>query len=696
MLDKTFYKVNLPTFSNSQNLQKNLLNLDEEYSNSFQTDIYQIDTYQASSVHDDVVFHSLITRDAINNTNVNYLPPVSINPIGDDGDNSINGTNGWDTITGNAGNDVIDGGAGNDIIYGDFGTKDTSAIVFDGNRIVIEAEDYEEAISASGHNWQLVADSKASEGFAMYAPNNGVHNIWPGNPEGNAPELQFKVNFTITGTFYVSARGTGPSGNDDSIHIGFNGTKLTQDGGITGFRNGGGNYQWGTRDTYSNQKVQITITETGVQTLNVWAREDGITLDRFILTTDSGFTASGMGPAPSLRGSDDTIYGGSGNDIIFGNGGADTIYGGDDSDKIYGGHDNDILYGDGGNDIIKAGNGDDTVYGGEGFDSIYSGLGADNLDGGNGMDILRYHNDTVGISINLQTGAASGGEAQGDTFVNFEGVAGGSGNDNLTGSVNVDRVFGNAGNDIMNGGDGNDILRGGRDNDTIDGGAGDDNIWGDAGADTLIGGSGIDTLRYESDRTGVTVDINNNTASGGDAQGDIISGFENLNGGHGNDSLTGNNFNNAINGRNGDDVINGAGGKDALHGNAGNDTINGGDGDDKLYGDDGDDILNGGAGFDRIYGGSGADTFVFDSIDNDRIYDFSIGEGDRLDISSLLSGFNGGSNINDFLSFEDNGSNSRVLVDQDGTGGDFVQIASFENITGMDAQSLYDNGQIIL
>ncbi len=51
-----------------------------------------------------------------------------------------------------------------------------------------------------------------------------------------------------------------------------------------------------------------------------------------------------------------------------------------------------------------------------------------------------------------------------------------------------------------------------------------------------------------------------------------------------------------------------------------------------LYGQAGNDRLDGGAGLDLLKGGTGADTFVF-STGRDVVLDFSLAEGDRLDIS---------------------------------------------------------------
>ena len=84
--------------------------------------------------------------------------------------------------------------------------------------------------------------------------------------------------------------------------------------------------------------------------------------------------------------------------------------------------------------------------------------------------------------------------------------------------------------------------------------------------------------------------------------------------------------------------INGTMDDDVLIGNDRNNVIRGFAGNDKIEGGKGNDIIK---------GGKGADTFIFKSLDGsiDTIRDFSIAEGDRLEISR--SGF-GASSSNDF------------------------------------------------
>ena len=141
-------------------------------------------------------------------------------------------------------------------------------------------------------------------------------------------------------------------------------------------------------------------------------------------------------------------------------------------------------------------------------------------------------------------------------------------------------IYGLAGDDMLTGGADGDTLDGGDGNDVLDGGAGDDRLNGGAGADTLIGGAGADTAQYSGSSSGVKVSLVSGLGSGGDAEGDTLSGIENLIGSDFADKLTGD------------------GAANDLFGGDGNDSLYGGGGDDRLSGDEGADLLDGGAGID--------------------------------------------------------------------------------------------------
>src|SRR3546814_8673494 len=112
------------------------------------------------------------------------------------------------------------------------------------------------------------------------------------------------------------------------------------------------------------------------------------------------------------------------------------------------------------------------------------------------------------------------------------------------------------------------------------GNGGDDVLAGGSGADILVGGAGRDVLSYAGSAAAVQVDLARLTAIGGDAEGDLFDGFEDVKG----------------------SVF-----ADALAGDAGANRLFGGNGDDGLLGGTGDDMLDGGAGADLLDGGAGID-----------------------------------------------------------------------------------------
>ncbi|WP_420103377.1 cadherin domain-containing protein, partial [Bosea sp. (in: a-proteobacteria)] len=155
----------------------------------------------------------------------------------------------------------------------------------------------------------------------------------------------------------------------------------------------------------------------------------------------------------------------------------------------------------------------------------------------------------------------------------------------LVGDVQGETLVGTSGNDRLVGGIGNDSLEGG------------------GGADQLIGGADIDTAVYSHSSAGVTVDLGAGTGQNGEAQGDTLSGIENVIGSDYADTLTGDGGANRLVGGAGDDSLTGGGGNDTLIGGAGADFMSGGAGDDVFESEgagNGQDTIQGGAGFDTV------------------------------------------------------------------------------------------------
>ncbi|MBM9531952.1 hypothetical protein JWG42_17505, partial [Desulfoprunum benzoelyticum] len=194
------------------------------------------------------------------------------------------------------------------------------------------------------------------------------------------------------------------------------------------------------------------------------------------------------------------------------------------------------------------------VYGFDGHDILRGGGNADTLNGGYGIDTADYSASDAAVDIVLwptpTNRSQSGGDAQGDVLLSIENVIGSVFNDELWGDNQTNNI--------------------------LYGGAGNDTLYGDRSPDTLDGGEGLDTASYRWSSSEVVVDLTRQgggqTQAGGDAQGDVLTGIENLTGSDYNDVLTGDSDANVLNGLAGDDAIT-AGAGDTVDGGAGLDVL---------------------------------------------------------------------------------------------------------------------------
>ena len=113
-------------------------------------------------------------------------------------------------------------------------------------------------------------------------------------------------------------------------------------------------------------------------------------------------------------------------------------------------------------------------------------------------------------------------------------------------------------------------------------------------------------------------------------------------------------------------------------------------------------IISGGAGTDELFGSTDADIFVFEAASAytnlDQINNFNANEGDAIDISDLLVGFDSATdNIAEFLRFTNSGANTRIQVDSDGAAGgvSFSNVGQINGLTNLDEAALLANGSII-
>ncbi|WP_170317718.1 M10 family metallopeptidase [Paroceanicella profunda] len=310
----------------------------------------------------------------------------------------------------------------------------------------------------------------------------------------------------------------------------------------------------------------------------------------------------------------DYLYGGSGNDQVDGDDGNDYGYGGSGSDYVYGDEGSDFLYGAddisgngslagdvdrlyGGadNDYLRGGDNVDYLYGGTQDDELRGNAGNDYLYGGGGVDEADYSQATGAVTVNLETGTATGADGN-DVLGTIENIEGSGYSDTLTGDSKNNVIRGGAGYDTITAGAGADTVYGGADGDTFI-----DTHTGGSAFDHYDGGSGSDTL--VSDETwvdSVLFSIANGAMTYNGSTYDTFTGIENFTLGGGADFYGDANANRVIindTGPSSSNTILTYGGNDQVYSGIGNDYVSAGDGDyDYVYETSGNDTLYGGAG----------------------------------------------------------------------------------------------------
>ena len=416
---------------------------------------------------------------------------------------------------------------------------------------------------------------------------------------------------------------------------------------------------------------------------------------------------------------------------LNGNNNSNTINGTNNSDYLNAGYDgNDTLNGMGGDDYLIAYNGNDTLNGGAGHDIIQGGEGADTfvMDQTDAMDTVVDFSLFDGDKLDL-SGIITGytqGVSDVNEFIRFENRGGhtivqvdsnGSvGGENFVDIAKLmylnDVIFPDITNvdvsDIELAVDVSDAITLTQDVRLTENLNYNENDFYEV---TLTGGTKY-ALSVQGASTGEgtstvpiikgVYDVNGQALSAGDTYGGVgndallfytpgstgtyyfqvssgYTGSYSIELTQGGNSTSGNNNNNTINGTNNTDYL------DA--GYNGNDVLNGLGGDDYLEARNGNDRLNGGAGQDFLAGGNGSDKFIFDQTDAmDTIADFTLNQGDHLDLDALLSGYTRGvSDVNDFIRFENRGSDTIVQVDGNGSvgGESFIDIAKLVNLNDL-------------
>ncbi|MBF2717579.1 calcium-binding protein [Agrobacterium vitis] len=524
--------------------------------------------------------------------NLVYTGPNNFTGTGNALNNTIIGGSGNDTLIGKAGADVLIGGSGSDtasyagsaavnvnlktnLATGGEAADDTFSSVEN-----LTGSSYADTLTGNDSNNVL----NGGDGNDTLAGGKGADTLNGGNGSDTA---NYADSFAAIQINLVTGTHTGGDAADDTLSSieGVIGSQYNDrfTSASTGTLSGGGG-----NDTYVVSQIATTtvlVEDAGAGTDTVETTLTSYTLkanfENLTHTDSTNFLGYGNSADNVIvsQGGVDKLYGYAGNDTIRGGSGGDTIDGGDGSDTasysdstaavtinlstktISGGYATgdvftsienvegsayaDTLTGDIGANVLSGGAGDDILIGG---------AGADTLNGGAGQDKITYEASSAAVKVDLSTGTATGGDAQGDKLSSIERVIGSSFNDTLIGSSAAEMLTGGAGDDILIGGGGNDVLNGGEGADVLDGGVGN-----------------YDTLNYSAATSAVMLDLTTGTGSGY-AAGDTFTGIEAFTGSAYGDTYTGSTYAAEYNVGAGNDTVLAGSGAEKINGGTGTDT----------------------------------------------------------------------------------------------------------------------------
>ena len=158
-------------------------------------------------------------------------------------------------------------------------------------QVVIDAEHFSQRTPGTSHQWQLNSGNTDLQALpdldVLYQTIDAI---------SNSPRTDYRIDFTTPGVYTVWLRGYAENPGGDSAYVGLDG-EVTSLSGFAPEVWGWANEEIAT----ANLSATLSITNTGLYTLSLWMREDGLRVDRLLLTTDTTYIPSGVGPAETAR-----------------------------------------------------------------------------------------------------------------------------------------------------------------------------------------------------------------------------------------------------------------------------------------------------------------------------------------------------------------------------------------------------------
>lgn len=166
------------------------------------------------------------------------------------------------------------------------------------NRVEFQAEAYNSIVPRNGQEWgcETYYTDYTNVCYMRARPNSGIAYGSNQPYQSNSPYMTYKVPFPEPRsdlppvTYYVWIRGWGGSPNDDSVHVDLEGDGVLDALDMSGWDSSV--WQW--RSIRMDLgRPSVRVSGDAFHTLWLWMREDGMQVDKILLTTDPNYTPSG-------------------------------------------------------------------------------------------------------------------------------------------------------------------------------------------------------------------------------------------------------------------------------------------------------------------------------------------------------------------------------------------------------------------
>jgi hypothetical protein len=161
--------------------------------------------------------------------------------------------------------------------------------------VVAEAEHYTDLISSTTHAWLTSTVLSGYEGSSYLHALPDIDVLIPTEAITDSPTTFYPIHFTTPGTYTVWSRAYADNADADAMYVGLDG-QVTN---VTGFEPEA--WDWANQQMPGGEPATLSIETSGVYTLTAAMYEDGLRLDRLLLTTDTTYLPTSAGPAETPR-----------------------------------------------------------------------------------------------------------------------------------------------------------------------------------------------------------------------------------------------------------------------------------------------------------------------------------------------------------------------------------------------------------